>query len=182
MAITGIASQHQDERVVAEELVADGDITAGDDVIVGDDAIVGGDLQVSGNFSVGVQAIPHNFTITLAASATTDGMDISIKAVTAAGVAIGGVHTFDFYMSETNTGTGITADTYSGDLTKVAGSILVALVAKKMWRVTTDPAGEFAGVLVDSANPVDQYVCVIHPLSGNPVVSVASGTKWQGAA
>ncbi len=29
MAITGIASQHQDERVVAEELVADGDITAG---------------------------------------------------------------------------------------------------------------------------------------------------------
>lgn len=36
--------------------------------------------------------------------------------------------------------------------------------------------------LVDSTNPADQYVCVIHPLSGNPVVSVASGTKWQGAA
>ena len=59
---------------------------------------------------------------------------------------------------------------------------LRALVAKKMWRVTTDPSGEFAGVLVDSTNPADQYVCVIHPLSGNPVVSVASGTKWQGAA
>lgn len=28
----------------------------------------------------------------------------------------------------------------------------------------------------------DITVCVIHPLSGNPVVSVASGTKWQGAA
>jgi len=40
MAITGINTLHQDERLVAEELNAD-DVTASDDVVAGDDVVVG---------------------------------------------------------------------------------------------------------------------------------------------
>lgn len=35
--------------------------------------------------------------------------------------------------------------------------------------------------LVAAANPTDQYVVVVHPLNGKPIVSEVSGTKWQGA-
>ena len=41
MPITGIASQHSDERLVVEELIADGDATVGDDLTVVDVLAVG---------------------------------------------------------------------------------------------------------------------------------------------
>lgn len=193
MAITGINTLHQDERLVAEELNAD-DVTASDDVVAGDDVVVGddlqvgddasiaGDLQVTGNLSMSTRVVPHTITIALAASATTDGMDITVSLKTAAGAALGQVNTLILYMSETNTGTGLTGDTYSGDLTATAGSILLALTAKKAWLVTTSAGGIFSGTLVASANPTDQYVVAVHPLNGQPVVSAASGTSWEGAA
>lgn len=186
MAITGISSVHKNECLVAEELVAD-DIAATDDVTVGDDlnvidrAIVGGDLQVTGNISMASLVVPHTITISLAASTTTDGMDITVALKTAAGAALGGVHTLAIYMSETNTGAGITGDTYSGDLTATGGAILLNLLAKKAWLVTTGADGIFAGTLVAAANPTDQYVVVIHPFNGKPIVSTASGTRWEGA-
>lgn len=182
MATSGTVTQHQDERVVVEELAADGDITVGDDLTVVDALSVGGNCVVTGDFAASGLAMPYSYSITLAKSVTTDGMNISIKPVSAAGAALGGIYTFDFYMSETNSGAGITADTYSGDLTATAGAILVALVAKKMWRVSTSAGGEFAATLVASANPTDQYVTVIHPLNGKTVVSAASGTNWEGVA
>lgn len=182
MPITGIASQHSDERLVVEELAADGDITVGDDLTVVDDLSVWGNCVVTGDFAASGLAMPYSYSITLAKSVTTDGMNITIKPVSAAGATLGGIYTFDFYMSETNSGAGITADTYSGDLTATAGAILVALVSKKMWRVSTDGSGTFAATLVASANPTDQYVTVIHPLNGKTVVSAASGTNWEGVA
>lgn len=76
MAITGISTQHQDERLVVEELNAD-DVTASDDLQVGDDANISGDLMVTGNLIMGSQVAPHTITIALAKSTTTDGMDIT---------------------------------------------------------------------------------------------------------
>ena len=186
MAITGISTQHQDERLVVEELNAD-DVTASDDVVVGDDLQVGddanvsGDVSVTGNLSMGSFVMPHTITIGLAASDTTDGMDITVTLKHVSGVAMTGIYTFVLYMSESNSGAGITGDTYSGDLTATEGVILAALSAKKAWLVTTSAGGVFAGTLVAAANPADQYVVAIHPFNGKPIVSAASGTNWEGA-
>lgn len=124
--------------------------------------------------------IPLSFTIALAASVTTDGMDITITAKDRNGVTLARVLDFTFYMSEATTGLGLTADTYSGDLTAGTGVILGALTAKKAWRVQTAATGIFVATLVASANPTDQYVTVVHPLTGALTVSAASGTNWEG--
>lgn len=120
-------------------------------------------------------------TIALAASATTDGMDITIKVVDGHGATVTGVHALDVYMSESSAGVGLTADAYSGDLTASVGAILTAWTAKKHWRVVTAATGIFTATLVDSANPADQYVVVKRPVSSGVIVSVVSGTNWQGA-
>lgn len=152
-----------------------------------DDALVSGTLNVSenltvtGNLAASGLAVPATYLITLTASATSNAMNISIKPVAANGTTpLSGVYVLDLYMSEVNSGMVITADTYSGYLTLVTsgGAILGSLVAKKMWRVATNPGGEFVGILTDTAKPADQYVCVVHPLNGKPVVSVASGVLW----
>jgi hypothetical protein len=181
MSVSGSNTLHQDERLVVEELECT-DATVSDDLMVGDRATVGGDLVVTGNLGVGDQSVPHSATIALAKSTTTDGMDISVTLKNAASVAVTGVYTFVLYMSESNSGAGITGDTYSGDLTATTGAILTALSAKKAWLVATSAGGVFAGTLVASANPADQYVVAIHPLNGKPIVSAASGTNWEGAS
>lgn len=181
MPITGIASQHSDERLVVEELIADGDATVGDDLTVVDTLSVGGNCTVTGNLAASGKAVPATYLITLTASATSNAMNISIKPVAVNGTTpLSGINVFDIYMSGVNSGMGITGTAYSGDLTLVTdgGAILGSLVAKKMWRVATNPAGEFVGILTATAKPATEYVCVIHPLNGQPVVSGASGTKW----
>jgi hypothetical protein len=121
-------------------------------------------------------------SIALAASATTDGMTITITVLDAAGVAVAAVHQLEFWMSEAATGIGLTADAYSGDLTIVAtfGAILSAHTAKKHWSVVTNADGIFKATLVDSANPADQYVAVKKPLGAGLIVSAASGVNWEG--
>jgi len=124
---------------------------------------------------------PLSFTIGLAASATTDGMDITITAKDRAGATLARPLSFVFYMSESSAGAGLTADTYSGDLTATTGFIVGALTAKKAWRVQTAATGIFAATLVASANPTDQYVVVQHPVTGALTISAVSGGNWQGA-
>lgn len=126
-------------------------------------------------------AMINHVTIALAASATTDGMDITITVKDGRGNTVADVFELEFWMSEAATGIGLTADTYSGDLTATTGAILSALTAKKHWKVVTAATGIFAATLVDSANPTDQYVAVRRPMTGRLVVSGASGTNWQGA-
>lgn len=128
-----------------------------------------------------LNGIASTVTIGLAASATTDGMDITITAKDAAGNTVAAVHNLEIWMSEAATGIGLTADTYSGDLTASVGAILSAHTAKKHWSVVTAATGIFTATLVDSANPTDQYVAARKPLGGALVVSAASGTSWQGA-
>lgn len=125
--------------------------------------------------------IASTATIAIAASSTTDGMDITVTVKDADGVTVPDVFVLDLYMSEAATGIGITGDTYSGDLTAGTGSVLGAVTAKKHWKITTAATGVFVGTLVASANPTDQYAVVKKPLGAGVVVSDASGTNWQGA-
>jgi hypothetical protein len=119
-------------------------------------------------------------TVGLAASLTTDGMDITITVKDAAGSTVAAVHQLEFWISEATTGIGLTADSYSGDLTATVGSILSAHTAKKHWSVATAATGIFKATLVASANPADQYVAVKNPVGAGLVVSAASGTNWEG--
>lgn len=121
------------------------------------------------------------FGIDLAASSTTDGMDITITVQDDGGNTIAAVHAFELFMSESSSGIGLTGDTYSGTLTAGTGAILTTLTAKKHFSVVTAATGIFVGTLVDSANPTDQYVVVKSPVDGTLTVSAASGTSWEGA-
>jgi hypothetical protein len=150
-------------------------LTASGDVAVGDD------LTVTGDLTVATKQAPATATIALAASTTTDGMNITVTMKDAGGTTVAGVYIFDLWMSEAATGIGLTGDTYSGDLTASTGTILGALTAKKAWRVQTAASGIFVATLVASANPTDQYAAVSLPLTGNVIVSSASGTNWEGA-
>lgn len=120
-------------------------------------------------------------TIAIAASATTDGMDITVTVKDGRGNTVAGVFELEMWMSEAATGIGLTADAYSGDLTATTGAILSALTAKKHWKVVTAATGIFAATLVDTANPADQYVVVAKPMTGRLIVSAVSGTNWEGA-
>jgi len=123
---------------------------------------------------------PFTVSIGLAPSATTDGMTITITVLDADGNTMPGIYAFEAYMSEAATGIGLTGDTYSGDLTAVTGGVAAVRTAKKAWLLQTHTTGIFVGTLVDSANPVDQYVVVVLP-TGQRVVSAASADNWEGA-
>ena len=156
MAITEVVSIHGDRLALGASgtLLVDGQVMDG---------------------TVGVTA-----TIALAASATTDGMDITITVKDSKGDTVAAVHQLEFWMSEAATGIGLTGDTYSGDLTATAGAIRSALTAKKHWSVVTAATGIFAATLVASANPADQYVAVKNPVGAGLSVSAVSGTNWEG--
>lgn len=131
--------------------------------------------------AITVQGAPYTIDIALAASATTDGMDITITVKDVDGNTLAGVYRIEWYISESAVGSGLTADTYSGDVTTVTGREVQEVTSKKHFVCLTGTAGVFVGLAVDSANPTDQYVCVVHPLTGKVIVSEASGTNWEGA-
>lgn len=120
--------------------------------------------------------------VTLAPSATANGMDIYIQAIASNGEALAGVHQLELWMSESSLGLGLTADTYSGALTAVKGSVLTAYTAKKHISAVTDANGLLQLLLVDTAKPADQFVAVRRPFDGGLIVSQASGSNWQGAS
>ena len=121
--------------------------------------------------------------ITLAASATTDGCEASYQVVDSAGAAVAGVFAIEAWISESAAGAGLTADSASGALTAVStkGTILTALTAKKHVSAVTNASGLLTLLIVDSANPTDQYFACKAPATGRVVVSAASGTNWEGA-
>lgn len=119
--------------------------------------------------------------ITLSASSTTDGMDITIQFNDADGTKIAEPVLFELWISEAATGLGLTADTASGDFTVGTGTEWEEIVTKKHYRCISDASGDFVATLVDSANPTDQYVVVVNPVNGTLDVSAASGTNWEGA-
>jgi hypothetical protein len=122
------------------------------------------------------------FSIALAASVTTDGMDITITAKDANGATVARAVPFEWWISEDANGIGLTADAYSGTVTASVGAILTAITAKKHFKAITAASGIFTATAVASANPTDQYVIAAKPITGlGVVVSAASGTSWEGA-
>lgn len=152
-------------------------IGAGDKIVAGAAAV-----EIDGDALAGLGDIGDASTVTiaLAASATTDGMDITVTVKDANGDTVAGVFELILHMSEAATGAGLTGDAYSGDLTATVGEILGALTAKKAWVIQTAATGIFTATLVDSANPADQYVAVKKPVGPGLVVSAISGTNWEG--
>lgn len=194
-----LAADHTcDKTAKAIQVVSTTDVrvAVGSTPTAGDQLLLAGDVATfqlpgaKGGVAVTVHAVTASLAATsastvavaIAASATTDGMDITLTAKDANGDTVAAVHQLEFWMSESSAGVGLTADAYSGDLTATAGAILSAHTAKKHWSVATAATGIFAATLVDSANPTDQYVAVKKPLGASLAVSGASGTNWQGAA
>lgn len=142
------------------------------------------DVDSDGNATVTVATYVSGqattFSVALAASGTTDGMDITITAKDEAGNTVAAVHAFEWWISEAATGIGLTADSYSGSVTASVGAIHTAVTAKKHFLAVTAATGIFTATAVDSANPTDQYVAVKKPFGGGVVVSTASGTNWEG--
>lgn len=126
-----------------------------------------------------VNVVDH-FAVTIAASAETDGCDITITAKDRNNKTVVGCFQFDFWISEASTGAGLTADTYSGDVTFVTGTELKEHTSKKLFQGLTAANGVATMLAVDSGNPTDQYFCATNP-DGSLTVSAASGTNWQGA-
>ena len=116
-------------------------------------------------------------TIALAAGAT-DTMTVTITVKDAGGTAIDAVHALEVWISEAATGIGLTADSYSGDVTATTGTELQEVVSKKHYTYLTAATGILVMSAVDTANPADQYIVVKHPVSGKLTVSAASGTSW----
>lgn len=130
-----------------------------------------------------VDGIPVTWTVALAASATTDGMEVTITAKDAAGATVAAAIPFEFWFTDAATGIGLTADSFSGALTAPSvGAIHTALTAKKHVLGITAASGIATLLIVDSANPTDVYAAVRKPLGNGVVVSVVSGTNWEGAA
>lgn len=121
------------------------------------------------------------FTIDLAASSTTDGIDVTLTAKDGNGNTVAAVTPVELWVSEAATGIGLTADSASGALTASVGAIHTALTAKKHILGVTAATGIMTLTLVDSANPADQYFAVAKPDRRGVVVSAASGTNWEGA-
>ena len=115
--------------------------------------------------------------IGLAAGAT-DTMTITVTVTDAAGATIDAVHALECWISEAATGIGLTADSYSGDVTTTTGTELQEIVSKKHYTYLTAATGVLVVSAVDTANPADQYFVVKHPLTGKLTVSAASGTSW----
>ena len=148
-------------------------ITATDELVVqsGANMYLGGKAQEN--------AMPASVSIALAASATTDGMDITITVLDADGVRIPRMHDIRVWISESAIGAGLTGDSYSGTVTASVGTILTAITAKKEFTMVTAASGIAVLTAVASANPTDQYVAV--SINGRVYVSGASGTNWEGA-
>lgn len=128
-----------------------------------------------------VLGAPYTIDIALAASATTDGMQITFTAKDRSGNTIPAVITFLWWISEDAQGEGLTADSYSGDVTTGTGTELAELTSKKLFIGQTTVNGVLVATAVASANPTDQYVCALNPVTGRVHVSAASGTNWEGA-
>lgn len=135
------------------------------------------------NVAQGAFGGPTGAEITLAASATTDGMDITVQLLNAQGQAVAGAYSFDLYISEDADGIGISTNDAGTDLAADTGAVIEAFAADLHWRVVTDDAGLFIGTIVDSDNPADLYVCVIAPVSGAVIAEgPTEAASWEGGA
>lgn len=118
------------------------------------------------------------FTIALAASGTTNGMDVTITAKDGKGNTVAAPTPVSFWMSNATTGIGLTASAYSGAVTATTGAFLTVLTAKKQFSAVTAATGILAFTIIDTVKPATEYVAIEAPSRRSLVVSGASGTNW----
>ena len=121
-----------------------------------------------------------NVSITLTASATTDGMDVAVQVIDGAGAAVAAVNTLEVWVSDAATGIGLTSNDADAEITVVTGAILTVQTAEKHWSVVTDATGLFSFILVDADNPETLYIAAKKPNGTGVVVSAISGENWEG--
>lgn len=122
-------------------------------------------------------------TIALAAGSGTDEMDITVTVKNAAGATVAASHVLEMWISDADTGIGLTANDADADMTADTGAILKAHTAEKHWTIQTAATGIFVGVIADAQNPADLYVAVKKPLGAGIVVSDATAAdSWEGGA
>lgn len=160
-------------------------IEVGDDIIVtaSDGSAVMKAVGYNGNtlYVHDQSQQPDHFDISLAASGTTDGLEATFTLKSATGETLTTGQPIIWWISESSDGSGLTGDSYSGDVTTPSvGTELSELTAKKAFIGLTSTAGLLTALAVDSANPADQYFCCLNP-NGSISVSDASGTNWEGA-
>lgn len=117
------------------------------------------------------------FAITLAAGAT-NVMTVTVTAKDARGQTVAAVTPFEIWISEAATGIGLTADSYSGNVTATVGAFHTALTAKKHFLGVTAATGILTFTVTDTAEPADQYIVAKSPDGRGVIVSAASGTNW----
>ncbi|MCF8533038.1 MAG: hypothetical protein K9G48_08550 [Reyranella sp.] len=155
---------------------AGGSITVNGVTIDADTLAVNG-LEASSEELNLLDDAPADVDIELAAGAA-DTLTATLTVKNAAGDAIEAVHMLEWWISEAATGIGLTADTYSGDVTTTTGTEYQQIVDKKHYTGLTDANGVLVISAVASAKPADQYIAVKHPLTGKVLVSAASGANW----
>lgn len=151
-------------------------------LIEGDDLYVGGAevTATAGELNM-LDNIAATVDIVLAASSTTDGMDVTLTVQDAAGNTIDAVHALEVWISESSSGLGLTADSTATVTVPTTGSFLTEYTDDKHFSIVTAATGIAVVLVVDSNNPTDQYICVKNPVNGKVIVSAASGTNWEGA-
>lgn len=146
-------------------------------VTIDESTLAVNDLTATGDELNVLDDAPVTIDIALAAGAA-NTMTATITVLDGAGVAIDAVHMLEWWISEAATGIGLTADTYSGDVTTTTGTEYQQIVDKKHYTGLTDVNGVLVISAVASAKPADQYIAVKHPVTGKVIVSAASGANW----
>lgn len=114
---------------------------------------------------------PASYTLTpAAAGANVSEVTITMKG--AGGAAVSGVHTFDVWLSDASTCSGLTGTSASGTVTAKAasGTVIGTYEAKKALRVATLTTGVFILEITDNAK-TGFYVCAASPLTGKATAS-----------
>lgn len=135
------------------------------------------ELLKSGDVNALADNLGYSIAIAWAAGATNTAT-ITVTVTDADGAALTYPVALDVWISEAATGIGLTADSYSGDVTTTTGAELMEHVSKKLFTCLTSDAGVLVLSAVASAKPADQYLAVKHPLTGKLIVSAASGLNW----
>lgn len=112
-------------------------------------------------------------TVTVTAVAGAENVStVTVTVKDAAGATVAAVHHLRLYFSASAVGATVTATDYSGSLVAGTGALIATHTAAKVFDIATAATGIFVGSLTDTAATAD-YVAVVPPLGGVPVVSAA---------
>lgn len=126
-------------------------------------------------------AIAHHVTFAAAAAAS-NVCEVTITVKSYANATVSGVHHLDVYLSDADTGAGLTATDASGTVAakSASGVDLKVLVAKKAIRVQTLATGVYILEITDSAKTAF-YPCAVVGLTGKATVGTVLGSGDYGA-